>query len=122
MEIQGKVIQILPNQGGMGKTGKAWKKQEVILETPGQYPKKVAVSIWNDKIDSFSLSEGDDVNLSIEAESREHNSKWFTELKAWKMNGVKQGAPRQSAPASESMTTSGPTKNFIEDDSQDLPF
>ena len=33
MEIQGKIIQILPEQGGISKAGNEWKKQEYVLET-----------------------------------------------------------------------------------------
>jgi len=40
MDISGVVVALLPPQSGQGKTGNAWKKQEFILETPGQYPKK----------------------------------------------------------------------------------
>jgi len=45
MELSGKVIQILPKQTGEGKNG-TWEKQEYVIETQGQYPKKVCFSIW----------------------------------------------------------------------------
>ena len=41
MEITGKIIQVLPEVGGVSKAGNAWKKQEYVLETHDQYPKKV---------------------------------------------------------------------------------
>ena len=52
MEISGKVIKILPLVKGQGKNGE-WKKQEIVIETPGQYPKPVCFSLWGDKIDEF---------------------------------------------------------------------
>jgi hypothetical protein len=84
MELKGKVIQLLPQQSGMGKKG-PWKKQEVIVETQSQYPKKVCLSIWGDKIDQFGVAVGDLVNVSVDLESREYNGKWYTEARAWKL-------------------------------------
>ena len=44
MQINGKLINLLPLQTGQGKNGNEWKKQEFILETSGQYPKKVCIT------------------------------------------------------------------------------
>ena len=33
MEITGKIIQVLPEVGGVSKAGNEWKKQEYVLET-----------------------------------------------------------------------------------------
>ena len=69
MELKGKVTQLLPLQSGMGKKG-PWKKQEFIVETQSQYPKKVCLSIWGDKIDQFGVAVGDQVNVAVDLESR----------------------------------------------------
>jgi hypothetical protein len=84
MEVKGKVIQLLTPQTGQGKKG-TWRKQEFILETQSQYPKKVCLSLWGDKIDQFKVSTGDVVTASVELESREYNSRWYTEARAWKI-------------------------------------
>jgi Domain of unknown function (DUF3127) len=86
MELSGKVIQQLPEVGGNSKSGNAWRKQEYILETGGQYPKKVCVSLWGDKIDQFSLKPGENVTMGIDVESREYNGRWYTEVKAYKVD------------------------------------
>ncbi len=91
MELKGKIIQLLPPQTGMGKKGQ-WKKQEFIVETQSQYPKKVCLSVWGDKIDQFSLTVGDTVNVSVELESREYNSRWYTEARAWKVEKSSSGS------------------------------
>lgn len=39
MEIKGKAIHMLPLVTGQGKNGE-WRKQEFIIETGDQYPKK----------------------------------------------------------------------------------
>lgn len=111
MELKGKVIQILPEQTGMGKKGQ-WKKQEFIVETQSQYPKKVCLSIWGEKISQFSLKEGELVTVGVDLESREYNGRWYTEARAWKID--KEGGA--------SDTTGG--TDFIPDDgaTDDLPF
>jgi len=105
MEIEGVIIQINPLQSGEGKNG-TWKKQDYILETKSQYPKKVCITIWGDKIDQFALKENDDVRLSIEIESREYNSRWYTDVRAWKAekNNLEQnniGEPEILPPSNE---------------------
>lgn len=84
MELEGKIIQINPIQSGQGKNG-TWKKQEFILETKSQYPKKVCITAWGDKIDTFGLKQNEEVRVSIEVESREYNNRWYTDVKAWKV-------------------------------------
>lgn len=115
MELKGKVIQILQMQTGMGKKGQ-WKKQEFIIETQSQYPKKVCLSAWGDKIDQYNLSVGDAVSVSVDLESREYNGRWYTEARAWKLE--KEGSGSFSTPP---MPTEEP---FIASGSNvdDLPF
>lgn len=51
MEITGRILQILPLQEGTNKNGNPWRKQEFILETESQYPKKVLIMLWGDKVE-----------------------------------------------------------------------
>ena len=55
MEITGKVIFILPLRSGISKNGKEWKSQEFVIETDGQYPRKMCATLFNDKIETASL-------------------------------------------------------------------
>ncbi|MBX2961671.1 MAG: DUF3127 domain-containing protein [Cyclobacteriaceae bacterium] len=114
MEITGTVVSLLPLQTGQGKNG-TWKKQEFILETPGQYPKKVCLSLWGDKVDENRLSEGDRITASINIESREYNGRWYTDVRAWKVQKSMQ-EQREMAPP--------PDQSFMPDtnSSDDLPF
>lgn len=98
MNLKGKVVQVLPEQTGQGKNGE-WKKQEIIIETEGQYPKKVCVSLWGDKVGT--VLNGASVDVLLDPESREYNGRWYTELKAWKVESV-GGSPQRSAPSQPS--------------------
>jgi hypothetical protein len=85
MQITAKLTQLLPIQTGTGKNGE-WKKQDIIVETDGQYPKKVCISIWGDKINEGQLHIGNLLKIDFDIESREYNSKWYTDIKAWKID------------------------------------
>ncbi len=84
MQLNAKLISLLPLQTGNGKNG-TWKKQDIIVETDGQYPKKVCVSIWGDKIDEKKLVPGNRLKIDFDVESREYNGRWYTDVKAWKV-------------------------------------
>ena len=84
MQLTAKLTQLLPIQTGTSKNGE-WKKQDIIVETDGQYPKKVCVSIWGDKINEGQLQIGNILQIDFDIESREYNSKWYTDIKAWKI-------------------------------------
>jgi len=88
MELSGKVFEVLPEQQGEGRGG-TWRRQDFILEIPGQFSKKVCIGIWGDRIDQANLKAGEQVTAHIDIESREFNGKWFTSIKAWKIEKSK---------------------------------
>jgi hypothetical protein len=90
MQLTAKLSQVLPLQTGTGKNGE-WQKQDVILETEGQYPKKICISIWGDKINQNQLVVGNQLKIDFDIESREFNGKWYTDVKAWKVEVVEIG-------------------------------
>lgn len=83
MEITGKIIEILQAQTGNSARGE-WKRQDFIIETQDQYPKKVCIENFNDKVDPSMLNVGKTVTVSINIESREFKGRWYTGVKAWK--------------------------------------
>jgi Domain of unknown function (DUF3127) len=119
MEISGKIVLALPLTTGQGKNG-PWKKQDYILETPGQYPKKVCFNLWGNKVDEFNLQINDEVKVQVDVESREYNGRWYTEVKAWKAERTAAGAAapiQQTSNNSDSIPDYGGSQ--IDDD---LPF
>jgi len=98
MEITGKIVQLLAKQTGQGKNG-TWEKQDYILETEGQYPKKVCFNLWGEKIGQFAIQQGDVVMVSFDIESREYNGRWYTDVRAWnvKKSGAAQAPQNQPA-------------------------
>lgn len=93
LEITGKVIRLMDPQTGES-SGRQWQKGTFVIETEGTYPKKVCCVVWGDKLNQVNgLKEGDTVKASIEIESREYNNKWYTDVKAWKIEKVEGSGP-----------------------------
>jgi hypothetical protein len=86
-EIKGKVLKIVRAETGTGAKGN-WSKQNFIIETEGQYPKKVCLQVWNDKC--VIPNEGETGTFHYNPESREHNEKWYTDLRVWKIEAEKK--------------------------------
>ena len=84
----GTIKHILPLVTGNGRNGE-WKKQDVVIEIPGDYPKDICLSVWGDTINRLkNLSEGEMVDVSFDIESREHNGRWFTNAKCFFIKAV----------------------------------
>ncbi len=115
MQLTARLVQLLPLQSGTGKNGQ-WKKQDIIVETEATYPKKICVSVWGDKIDTTSLQQGNLLKIDFDVESREFNGRWYTDVKAWKIE-VSGSSP--SADVEKVTGNIGP-ENAGNDD--DLPF
>jgi hypothetical protein len=130
MDLKGKVILSLPMVTGEGKNGQ-WRKQEFLIETGDQYPKKVMFGLMGTKIDQNPYSIGQEVVVSFDAESREYNGRYFTNLNAWKVTPA-SASNTQQAPQNNFQPSNTPQNNteapsnmsFSNDDSasDDLPF
>ena len=99
MEIVGKIIQVLPWQEGVSKTGNPWKVQSYVLETQEQYPRKVCFEIFGEeRIKNNPCNIDDLVTVSFDIESREFNGRWYTSIRAWR---VQQGDQTAAQPAAQ---------------------
>ena len=134
MEVSGKIIQVLPEQGGVSKTsGKEWKLQAYVLETQEQFPKKVHFEVFGeDRIKANPCQLDDIVTVSFDIESREFNGRWYTSIRAWKIQqGVVEAAPAvQAVPAAQPVqAVAAPQANVASfdaaagmDETSELPF
>lgn len=93
MEITGKLIQKLPVQSGVSTSGNNWSKAEFVIETVEQYPKKVCANLWGDRaraLDQFQI--GSLITVSFDLESREYNGRWYTDVRAWRVDAATPAA------------------------------
>lgn len=96
MDVVGKIIQVLPAQEGIGRNGNPWKVQPYVLETLDQYPRKVHFEVFGeDRIKQNPCDVDQLVTVSFDIESREFNGRWYTSIRAWR---IQQGDMTQAVP------------------------
>lgn len=108
MEVKGKITHVLEQEKGTSAKGDWCKQTFVILEDKEQYPKSIAIDVFNEKVNIPPI--GTMVNAFINIESREYNGKWYTNVGVWKMDIVGQVTHQTPPPPSEPV------------ESDDLPF
>ena len=131
MEVVGKIIQVLPAQEGVGRNGNPWKVQPYVLETLDQYPRKVHFEVFGeDRIKQNPCDLDQLVTVSFDIESREFNGRWYTSIRAWKIQQgvVETAAAPQPAPVAAPVAAA-PQANVETfdatagvDETTDLPF
>lgn len=89
MDVKGRLVQVLPLQSGTSKAGNGWSKQEFVIETEEQFPKKVCFTLFGDKVSLLNgLNIGAPIEVAFNLESREFNGKWYSNINAWRINPV----------------------------------
>lgn len=137
MDFQGKVIQFLGEVTGVSKAGNPWKKKEWVVETFGQYPKKVKLQCFGDRADNMNLELGQDYNLFVDLESREFNGRWYTDVSVFRAEVInvpqptsqpgvytppQQGYGNGPYGNSDSQSFSQQSFTSVEESDEDLPF
>ena len=95
MEIQGKIIVVLPERSGVSQRGNQWRSISYVLETQEQYPKKLAFDVTNDKIDQLNIQLGEILTVQFDINAREYNGRWFNSVNAWNVIRQTHQAPAQ---------------------------
>jgi len=111
MDIVGKVIQILPLQGGTSAaTGKSWQVETFIIETQENYPRKVAIEVFGEqRIKDNPVAIDQVYTISFDLESREFNGRWYTSARAWKIQAGVVAAQPAAQPAAATVAQPMPT-------------
>lgn len=103
----------------------SFKAREFVIKQEGNYPQFIKFQLTQDRCDLVSnYKEGDKVKVSFDLRGREWNDKYFTNLNAWKLEGVQQevavtGPPTEFEPIESGKTNS---ETLSAEDFEDLPF
>ncbi len=114
LEIEGRIVRKLNIQSGTSARG-AWEKQEFIVELQeGNFPSQVCMNVWGaDKVrDLEKFQTGDRVKIAFNLSSREYNGRWYTDVRAWRIEPADAGVPVPPEP---------PVPEDL-DNGDDLPF
>jgi fructose-1,6-bisphosphatase len=122
MQVKGTLLQILKMETGVSKAGKEWKKQDFVIETNEQFPKKVCFTLFGDKISLIdSIAEGSELEVYFSLESRDFNGKWYHNINAWKIE--KAGAVNAAGNYPQAFQAGEiPPPEQSDDSGNDLPF
>ena len=97
MEIQGKVIAVLPERSGISQRGE-WRSQTYVIETQEQYPKKMTFDVFGgDRIVNFGIHLGEVINVSFDIDAHEYQGRYFNQIRAWNVTKVSQQAAAQAS-------------------------
>lgn len=123
MDLNGTVIQILPEQRFNGKNGEV-VKNFFILETKEQYPQKIKFEVFGeDKWKAMGVAVGQDVSVQFDIKGAEWQGKYFVNLQAWKVTAIGNGQQQTQQPQSPSPA---PQTQIPQDgshvDNDSLPF
>lgn len=136
MELQGKVIAVLPERSGVSQRGE-WKSQDYVIETHDAYPRKMVFGVFGaDRISRFNIQIGQEVTVSFDIDAHEYQGRWFNNIRAFDVRqvdpaavgmqpGVVPGAAFGAAPAAAPVQPAAPAQPaapVTEDKVDDLPF
>ena len=138
MEIAGKIIAVMPAQGGVSaRTGNSWKSQDYVIETHEQFPKKCVFRVFGeDKIANMNIQIGEELRVSFDIDAHEYNGRWFNDVRAWKVDRIDPAAAQAAAqgaqpfpapdttaaPAAPAPAPFPPAQPAAEGSADDLPF
>lgn len=121
MQVKGTLLQVLKQESGVSKAGKEWKKQDFVIETNEQFPKKVCFTLFGDKISLIDgITEGAEIEVFFSVESRDFNGKWYHNINAWKIESASAASSAKSYPPEFSTADVPPEP--MDDSGNDLPF
>lgn len=120
MEIEGRIIKILPSRSG-NKDGKDWIINEFLIQTFGNYPKDICLQT---KLDLSSLKIGEQVKCQIEPSSKEYNGKYYTQINTWKIELTASTHPAEKNYTNPAQTKAEPVDlaQMTEPSDDVLPF
>jgi len=121
MEIQGKILSVLPETRFNGKNGEV-VKNFFVVETKEQYPQKIKFEVFGvDRWNAMQVANhvGADVSVQFDIKGAEWQGKYFVNLQAWKvmlLGGQQPQSPSQPAPAVATQSQSPAPSNNNNDD------
>lgn len=129
MELQGKVIAVLPARSGVSARGE-WKSQSFVIETHDSFPRKMVFDVFGkERLTRFNIQLGQEVNVSFDIDAHEYNGRWFNNIRAFDVrlvdpNTVSAAPTAQAAPAAPQQPANAPFPPQPEQSNSDddLPF
>jgi len=130
MQLTGIIITVLETKSGVSQSGRSWARQEFVLQTEEQYPKKCCFTLFGEeRINNAALAQNMRVTVDFDIDAREYNGRWYNDVQAWKVTNLDaqpQGYTPQSGIAANPTSGSSPNPAAQppsqRQEENDLPF
>lgn len=129
MELNCKVIELLPVQSGTSSKGSWEKHQFVVSWMEGQYEQKLCLEVMGaDKWEKMKNAAvvGHDVLVKFNVTSREYQGRWFTTASCYYCSTTGGQQTQQNvqtaAPSVQSAIPPTPSQQDVHVNDSDLPF
>ncbi|MCD8289600.1 MAG: DUF3127 domain-containing protein [Prevotella sp.] len=125
MDLQGKVIAVLPSRSGTNARGE-WMAQDFVIETHDTYPRKMVFSVFGaDRLQRFNVQMGQEILVSFDIDAHEYNGRWFNSVRAYdvrQMDPAGVASAPFTAPAAAPQPAPQAAPAASDDNIDDLPF
>ena len=141
MELQGRVVRLLPLKEGVSQAGNPYRTQDFIFgyyeSADSIYEKNILLNVRNENIEKYKLAENDKIKVRIALSCREYpqgSGKYFNDIRTGDItiiqkanveatDGAKAPHPNNYPPGFERPATSPENgANGEGGESDDLPF
>lgn len=121
MDLQGKIVQLLPEQRGQGKKGE-WVNHSFVIEfSDNGYMQKLCLEVYGaEKWEKMqqSVVVGNDVSVKFSVSSRSWNNRWFTSANCYYCAAVGGSVVQSAVENAEVVRSDEPERAPV----SDLPF
>ena len=88
MDLQGKIIAVLPERSGVSARGE-WKAGSFVLETHDNFPKKMVFDVFGaERLAQFAIKAGEELIVSFDIDAHEYQGRWYNSIRAWNIQRV----------------------------------
>ena len=119
MELQGRVVQLLPLKEGVSQAGNPYKTQDFFFgfyeSSDSIYEKTILLNVRNENIEKYNLAENDKIKVRISLGCREYpqgSGKYFNDIRTGDISIIQkagaQGSQQVAQPANDSRTDNNP--------------
>lgn len=120
----GKIVEILPTEKGVSKSGKDWQKLTFVIDTNETYNNIIAFEVFGEeKVGKFLKynSVGKTVEVEFNLSSNKWQDKYFTSAQAWKISKANDTETAMAQATAMVDATFAPAEN-INEQSDDFPY
>lgn len=128
MEFKGRIYKIMPEQSGVNRENKEWRRLDFVFEyfekDTDRYTDKVALSIMNERIKECDLHEGEEVTIGFGHTVREYQGRYYNDIRCYKIEKADSMPvpPAQADDAPKYVEGTNTAQEARQEENDNLPF